>query len=101
MSLGCALGLPTQIGWTIEPDLDPLDERLRRRRWCILRTVLLRRSGDTLPEWINTPEQFIGWIVGRLAPKPLTNYFTEIEDIAKQTCDLELLRLARQYLSPQ
>ena len=51
-----------------------------------------------MPERIGTPEQFVGWLIGRLSAQSLTNYFEDLEEIAKQTCDLELLRLARKYL---
>jgi hypothetical protein len=90
---------PRRAGWTLESDLDPRDEQLRRRRWRILRVALPHGHGvDPLPTWVRTPEQFIGWLLGRLSPRALRNYFEDLEEIAKQTCDLELLRLARKYL---
>ena len=46
---------------------------------------------DPLPTWVKTPEQFIGWLIGRLSPGGLRTYFEDLEGIAKQTCDLELL----------
>lgn len=35
------------------------------------------------------------WLTSRLGPMALKAYFEDLELIAKQTCDLELLRLAR------
>jgi hypothetical protein len=88
-----------RAGWTLEADLDPSDEQLRRRRWRILRVALPRgQSLEPVPARIATPEQFIGWLIGRLSAQSLMNYFEDLEEIAKQTCDLELLRLARKYL---
>ena len=88
-----------RAGWTLETDLDPGDEQLRRRRWRILRVALPRGQGlEPVPERIGTPEQFVGWLIGRLSAQSLTNYFEDLAEIAKQTCDLELLRLARKYL---
>ena len=90
---------PRRAGWTLESDLDPRDEQLRRRRWRILRVALPQGHGlEPLPTWVQTPEQFIGWVLGRLTPVALRHYFEDLEEIAKQTCDLELLRLARDYL---
>ena len=90
---------PRRAGWTLEADLDPIDEQLRRRRWRILRVALPHGQGlEAVPAWINTPEQFIGWLIGRLSPQSLRNYFEDLEQIAKQTCDLELLRFARKYV---
>lgn len=87
---------PRRAGWSLDSDLDPRDEQLRRRRWRILRVALPHGHGlEPLPAWIRTPEQFIGWLLGRLSPQALRNYFEDLEEIAKQTCDLELLRLAR------
>ncbi len=88
-----------RAGWTLESDLDPIDDQLRRRRWRILRVALPRGHGlEPVPAWINTPEQFVGWLLGSLSPAVLRNYFEDLEEIAKQTCDLELLRFARKYL---
>jgi hypothetical protein len=90
---------PSRVGWTLEADLDPIDEQLRRRRWRILRVALPYGHGlGTVPAWINTPEQFVGWLIGRLTPQALRNYFEDLEEIAKQTCDLELLRFSRKYV---
>jgi hypothetical protein len=96
--VGRSSGAQSRPGWVLEPDLDPVDEQLRRRRWRILRAVLPMGHGlDPLPTWVKRPEQFVGWLIGRLTPQGLRSYFQELELIAKQTCDLELLRLARRY----
>lgn len=80
----------------VEPDVNSVDEQLRQRRWRILRAVLPISHGlGPLPIWVKTPEQFTGWLIGRLNPAGLRAYFRDLEEIAKQTCDLELLRLAR------
>jgi hypothetical protein len=96
--VGRNTGAQTRPGWALEPNLDPIDEQLRNRRWRILRVALpYGHALDPMPVWIRTPEQFIGWLIGRLTPTALRNYFTDLEQIAKQTCDLELLRLSRKY----
>jgi hypothetical protein len=85
-----------RAGWSLDSNLDPRDERLRRRRWRILRVALPHGHGiEPLPAWIRTPEQFLSWVLDRLSGQALRNYFEDLEEIAKQTCDLELLRLAR------
>lgn len=85
-------------GWTLAAGLEPANERIRHRRWRILRAVLPQSPGlGPVPAWIATPEHFIGWLVSRLAPAALQDYVEDLEEIAKQTCDLELLRLARKY----
>lgn len=92
-------GAQNRAGWSLEADLEPGDEHIRRRRWRILRVALPPGNEiEPMPAWINTPEHFIGWLVGRLTAYELRNYFEDLEEIAKQTCDLELLRLARKYL---
>ena len=56
-----------------------------------------RSSGaQSRPGWVLEPD-LVGWLIGRLTPQGLRSYFQELELIAKQTCDLELLRLARRY----
>jgi hypothetical protein len=86
-------------GWALEPDLDPVDEQLRRRRWRVLRAALPQGRGvDQAPSWVKTPDQFIDWLAARLAPRALQGYFEDLELLAKQTCDLELLRFARLYM---
>jgi len=91
-------GAQSRPGWVLEADPDPVDEQLRHRRWRILRAVLPIGHGlDPLPTWVKTLEQFVGWLIGRLNPAGLRTYFEDLEEISKQTCDLELLRLARRY----
>lgn len=85
-------------GWALEPDLHPIDQQLRRRRWRVLRAALPPgRRLDQLPSWVTTPEQFIDWLLSRVSTAAARSYFEDLELIAKQTCDLELLRFARQY----
>ena len=88
----------TQTKGTLERDLDPLDEQLRRRRWRILQVVL--PSGHSLgpqPSWVQSFDQFIYWIAAALRPRELHHYLLDLEAVAKQTYDLDLLRLARRY----
>jgi len=85
-------------GWTLERGLDPFDEQLRRRRWRILQVVLpYGHSLGPQPPWVQSPDQFIYWIAAALSPQDLQHYLQDLEAVAKQTCDLELLRLARRY----
>ncbi|HUK59258.1 MAG TPA: hypothetical protein VLV50_08510 [Stellaceae bacterium] len=92
-------GAQIRPGWALEPDLDPVEEQLRRRRWRVLRAALPQGRGvDHPPAWARTPEQFIDWLAARLAPQALQGYFEDLEILAKQTCDLELLRFARLYM---
>ena len=91
-------GAQTRPGWLLEPDLDPVDEQLRRRRWRVLRVALPSgRNLEAMPQWVRTPDQFIDWLTARLSPAAMQAYLGDLEFIAKQTCDLELLRLARSY----
>jgi hypothetical protein len=93
-------GAQTRPGWELEPDLDPVDEHVRRRRWRVLRAALPPGRGlDQLPVWIKTPDQFLDWLMSRLSPASVRGYFEDLEVIAKQTCDLEMLRFARQHKS--
>ena len=92
------IGTQSRPGWTLEPDLGPNEEQLRRRRWRVLRAALPPgRSLDPLPTWVKSPDQFIEWLTGRLSRAAMKAYFDDLELIAKQTCDLELLRLARNH----
>jgi hypothetical protein len=80
----------------VEPDRDPVAERMRQRRWRVLRAALPPGHGiDPLPLWVRTPRQFVGWVAGRLTPGGMRRYRAELEELARQTCDLELFRLAR------
>jgi hypothetical protein len=85
-------------GWALEPDLHPVDQQLRRRRWRVLRAALPPGRGlDQFPATVTTPDQFMDWLMSRLSTTAVRHYFEDLELIAKQTCDLELLRLARHY----
>ena len=91
----------TETTWAIDPELDPIDAGLRRRRWRILREVIPGRTGsDLMPLWISTPTDFLGWLLVKLSANELQDYFQQLERLAKNYCDLELLRLARMYLRP-
>ena len=83
-------------GWALEPNLDPVTELVRRRRWRVLRAALPHGRGlDPIPAGVKTPEEFVEWLLVRLSPMAAKAYFEDLELIAKQTCDLELLRFAR------
>jgi hypothetical protein len=87
-------------GWNVECGLDPLYEQLSRRRWRILQVVLpYGHNLGSPPSWVESPDQFIYWISAGLSLHDLRNYLCDLEAVAKQTCDLELLRLARRYRS--
>jgi hypothetical protein len=93
-------GAQTRPGWEPEPDLARVESQLRRRRWRVLRAALPPGPGlDPVPGWVKSPDQFIEWLTHRLNPAAVRRYFSDLELIAKQTCDLELLRLARHYQS--
>jgi hypothetical protein len=82
----------------IAPDRDAVGERMRQRRWRILRAALPPGHGiDPLPLWVQTPQQFVDWVAGRLTPGGMRFYRAELEELARQTCDLELFRLARDH----
>lgn len=86
-------------GWTPGAG-DECAQVLSRRRWRIMQSVLpFDTVLDPLPAWVRTPDQFVGWLSCRINQPRLRAYFSEIQVIAKQTGDLELLRLARKYLS--
>lgn len=88
----------TRSASMVDADAVAFDQRLRQRRWRILRVALPRgHQVDALPLWISAPEQFLGWIAPQLPPAASAAYFADLERIAKQTGDLELLRLARRY----
>ena len=53
-----------------------------------------------MPLWISTPTDFLGWLLVKLSVNELQDYFQQLERLAKNYCDLELLRLARMYLRP-
>ena len=91
----------TETTWAIDPELDPIDAGLRRRRWRILRELIPGRiRSEAMPLWISTPTDFLGWLLVKLSVNELQDYFQQLERLAKNYCDLELLRLARMYLRP-
>ncbi len=61
-------GAQARPGWVLEPDLDPVDEQVRRRRWRVLRAALPPGRGlEAVPQWVKTPDQFIDWLSVRLS----------------------------------
>ena len=92
-------GTKSRPGWGVAPN-DPLAAQLPRRRWRILHNAKPQmRPEEPLPNWIRTPEDFVRWLASRLGLNELYTYFRDLEAIAKMSCDLELLRFARRYLS--
>jgi hypothetical protein len=93
-----SMALPNSAGWAIERGLQPIEEQLRRRRWRILEVVLPHGHGlGAQPPWVQSPDQFVYWIAASLSAQAIKDYLGDLEAVAKQTCDLELLRLARRY----
>jgi hypothetical protein len=89
---------PSRAETYAEPDHGRTCTLLRERRWRILRAVLPRgHRVDPLPTWVRTPEQFAACLVERESFAVRAAYFADLEEVARQTCDLELLRLARKY----
>ncbi len=83
-------------GWTAGGDTAAI---LAQRRWRIMQSILpFDNAQDPLPVWVRTPDQFVGWLSCRIEHRALRAYFCEVQTIAKQICDLELLRFARKYL---
>jgi hypothetical protein len=91
-----------RLGWSVgndDADADAPVALMRKRRWRIIESVLpFDSTSDPLPAWVRTPEQFVGWLSCRIDPAGLRDYFREIQTLARQTADLELLRFARKYL---
>jgi hypothetical protein len=68
------------------------------RRWRILRAALPNSSQmGAQPPWVRSFDEFIWWVAGELSRDALNAYLGDLEIIAKKTCDLVLLRLARDY----
>jgi hypothetical protein len=89
---------PSRVETYVEPEHGRPCTLLQERRWRILRAVLPRdHAVDPLPTWVRTPEQFVACLVERVGLAGRAAYFADLEEVAKQTCDLELLRLARKY----
>ena len=92
-------GFRPRPGWDRQPSLAAADTLIAQRRWRILRTAQpLFEPAEAVPNWIRTPEQFVDWLSLRVGPRELRAYFHDLEEIARQSCDLELLRFARRYL---
>ena len=90
---------PGRPGWDRQTSASPAATLIGQRRWRILQNAQpLFQPAEPVPPWIHTPEQFVDWLAVRLAPTELREYFRDLEDIARQSCDLELLRFARRYL---
>jgi hypothetical protein len=88
----------SRSGVAVDADLEAFDQRLRQRRWRILRAALPQGyEVAAMPLWITAPDQFLGWIAPQLPRAAGMVYFAELERIAKQTGDLDLLRLARRF----
>jgi len=86
-------------GWDRHGTGSPQELLLSQRRWRILQNAQpLFQPVEPVPAWIKSPEQFVDWLSVRLTPSELRDYFRDLEDIARQSCDLELLRFARRYL---
>ena len=76
--------------------LDGVGQHIELRRWRILRAALPDRHVlSKRPLWVETPEEFLWWLAAELEQQALRTYLKDLELIAKQTCDLVLLRLAR------
>jgi len=91
-------GAQMRPGWALEPNLHPVHEHLRRRRWRVLQAALPPGRGlERVPSWVTCPDEFIDWLTSRLTGVAVHSYFEHLELIARQTCDLELLRFAREH----
>jgi hypothetical protein len=92
-------GFRLRPGWDRLPSPNPVETLIGQRRWRILQTAQpLFEPAEALPQWIRTPEQFVDWLSLRVGPRELRAYFMDLEEIGRQSCDLELLRFARQFL---
>jgi hypothetical protein len=91
-------GAIPRVHWAPRPTEVEVARRLAERRWRILRMLVPAGCEiDPLPLWLETPEQFVRWLSARLSRNAGRAYFLDLERVAKQTCDLELLRLARRH----
>jgi hypothetical protein len=93
------VGVRPRPGWDRGPAASAVDTLMGRRRWRILQTALPDIvPSEPVPLWIRTPEQFVDWLSVRVRPNDLRGYFLTLEDIARRSCDLELLRFVGTYL---
>jgi hypothetical protein len=91
----------TRPGWDRLPTANPVETLIGQRRWRILQNAQpLYTPTEPVPSWIRMPEQFVEWLAIRLTPTELRGYFHDLEQIARQSCDLEMLRFAKRYLGP-
>jgi hypothetical protein len=94
-----SIGLRPRPGWDRQPSAGAVETLIGQRRWRILQNAQpLFEPAEAVPHWIRTPEQFVDWLSLRVGPVELRAYFHDLEEIARQSCDLELLRFARRYL---
>jgi hypothetical protein len=92
-------GLRPRPGWDRQPSISTVETLIGQRRWRILQNAQpVFEPTEAVPAWIRTPEQFVDWLSLRVGPRELRAYFHDLEEIARQSCDLELLRFARRYL---
>ena len=93
------IGVRPRPGWDRGPTASAVDTLMGRRRWRILQTTLPDIvPNEPVPLWIRTPEQFVDWLSVRVRPNDLRAYFLTLEEIARRSCDLELLRFVGSYL---
>ncbi len=79
-------------------DSNSVEARLDARRWRVLRAVLPYGTVSQ-PAWVRSFDEFIWWVASESSQQGLRTYLKDLEEIAKQTCDLVLLRLARYHIS--
>ena len=92
-------GARPRPGWDRVASASRIETLIGQRRWRILINAQPPfYPAEPVPVWIKTPEQFVDWLSIRLTPSELRTYFVDLEVIARQSCDLELLRFARRYL---
>jgi hypothetical protein len=92
-------GFKPRPGWERVAAPHPAETIIGQRRWRILQNAQPRfQPAEAVPSWIRTPEQFVDWLSLRVGARELRAYFIDLEAIARQSCDLEMLRFARRYL---
>ncbi len=92
--------IPTDVGrpgWAVAADQENAQGQMARRRWRILQAATPRvEPAVPVPAWVKAPEDFVRWLASRLTVNQLNTYFGDLEAIARMSCDLELLRFARE-----
>jgi hypothetical protein len=97
--LRSSTGFRPRPGWDRLASTSPVEALMGQRRWRILQNAQpVFQPAEAVPGWIRTPEQFVDWLSLRVGPRELRAYFMDVEEIARQSCDLELLRFVRRYL---